>query len=142
MWSLDMILHTLSEKTSFEPLSLATRVVSDVIENWLQMARFGKLGVVVMLQGIDSGTGNDKWCWNGSKMSFKQSSSQATRVVSNVRERCFQLAKYGKSRVVVMSLGIVDLSTGDDDDDDEDGDEWNDRKNFSAGTGNTKFTGR
>jgi hypothetical protein len=55
-----MILHTLSEKTSFEPLSLATRVVSDAIENRLQMARFGKLGVVVMLQGIDSGTGNDK----------------------------------------------------------------------------------
>jgi hypothetical protein len=31
------------------------------------------------------------------------------------------LAEYGKSKVVVMSLGVLDLNTGDDDN--EDGDE-------------------
>jgi hypothetical protein len=57
-------------------------------------------------------------------------------VVSDVIERRLQLARFGKSGVV-MSQGAVDLNTGDDDD--EDG--WNGNKNFWAGTGVTKFTG-
>jgi hypothetical protein len=46
----------------FESSSLATRAVSDVIDSWLQMAKFGKSGIVLFSesQGIDSSTGDDE----------------------------------------------------------------------------------
>jgi hypothetical protein len=38
-----------------------------------------------------------------------------------------------------VSQGAVDLNTGEDDDGDEN--DWNGRKNFCAGIGDTKFAG-